>query len=168
MPADLARILPQIDGGPHPGPLPSDGRGNGCRPPSVDAWRSGECSRGLLLFMNSPKRSVPAEGFRRRDADGCNREVRTTAGWPAERAGRAPQKSCHWLGREATARRSLALPTEGGVVWDGHFGGGLLLVGRDSRHYRCRGEKHPDGTANRQVVFAGGGKAAGRPRLAAL
>ena len=29
--------------------------------------------------------------FRRRDADGCGREVRTTVSWPAERAVRAPQ-----------------------------------------------------------------------------
>jgi len=34
---------------------------------------------------------VSEERFRRRDADGGGREVRTTAGWPAERADRPPE-----------------------------------------------------------------------------
>jgi hypothetical protein len=37
--------LLRIDAGPHPGPLPSDGRGNGYRPPSVEGAFSNQCSR---------------------------------------------------------------------------------------------------------------------------
>ena len=34
-----------IDDGPHPGPLPSDGRGNGHRQSWVDGWLSVQCIR---------------------------------------------------------------------------------------------------------------------------
>jgi hypothetical protein len=37
--------LLRIDAGPHPGPLPSDGRGNGYCPPSVEGALSNQCSR---------------------------------------------------------------------------------------------------------------------------
>ena len=42
--------------------------------------------------LGAPRTEDSDVRFRRRDADGCDREVRTTEGWPAcLRAGRAPQ-----------------------------------------------------------------------------
>ena len=41
------RNAPRIDAAPHPGPLPSDGRGNNHWLSWVGGWLSGQCSRGF-------------------------------------------------------------------------------------------------------------------------
>ena len=58
----FARILPRIDAGPHPGPLPSNGREDSCRPRSVDGGLSGISSRGYLSETAEDSPSPGGEG----------------------------------------------------------------------------------------------------------
>ena len=59
-----------VDAGPHPGPLPSDGRGNGNCAPWVDGGLSGQCSRRFSVGRQTLLSPLSAVGPAKADGGG--------------------------------------------------------------------------------------------------
>src|ERR1035441_6327208 len=81
-----AKILLRIIEDPHPRPLPSDGRGNGYRPPLLNGRLSGQRSRGFFIQLRLRRSALSAASAREslpkltRSNQGQSRQIRIKNG----------------------------------------------------------------------------------------